>query len=214
MNNNKNIKNIFYPYKVKNLPYSMVSLEPVIDKTTLLIHHDKIYVKYVEKFNYLLMKEPNLQNYTIEELLFNPYLIPANIYRDVLYNAGGIYNHELYFDNLSSRKQEINGCFKDEVCKHFECVNNFYDEIIKLALSPINYHWIICGMTKDKRLVLLGLKDNDTTIPLDIYPLLVIDIAEHAYFIKYHNHKDHYVKSVLEIINYDIVNERLELLNK
>ncbi len=202
--------NLNYPYKVKSLPYDMVSLEPVIDKTTLVIHHDKIYLSYVEKFNLIIKENKDLSNYSIEELIYNPYLIPPTILNKTLYYAGGIYNHELFFDNLTSSKHNmINGLFNKMIIDEYKSFDNYKNIILSLAASPINYHWIITTIDYKNKIETIGLKDNDTTIPLNLYPLLVIDIAEHAYFIKYHNHKDAYVKSIFSIINYDVVNERL-----
>lgn len=205
-----------YPYIVKSLPYDIVSLEPVIDKTTLVIHHDKIYLNYIEKFNLIIKENKDLSKYSIEELIFNPYLIPPTIYNKTLYYAGGIYNHELFFDNLTSAKHNtINGLFNEMILKEYKSFDNYKNIILKLAASPINYHWIITTINCKNKLQTIGLKDNDTTIPLNLYPLLVIDIAEHAYFIKYHNHKEDYVKSIISIINYDVVNERLSnVINK
>ena len=200
-----------YPYKVKSLPYQIVSLEPIIDKTTLSIHHDKIYLNYVEKLNLLIKENKCLENYTIEELIYNPYLIPPTIINKVLYYAGGIYNHELYFDNLSPTKNtQINGLFKDKILEEYKTIENYQETLFNISSSPINYHWIITTINNKNKIETIGLKDNDTSIPLNLYPLLVIDITEHAYFIKYHNHKDHYLKSLLTIINYDVVNERLK----
>lgn len=200
-----------YPYKVKSLPYQIVSLEPIIDKTTLSIHHDKIYLNYVEKLNLLIKENKCLENYTIEELIYNPYLIPPTIINKVLYYAGGIYNHELYFDNLSPTKNtQINGLFKDKILEEYRTIENYQETLFNIASSPINYHWIITTINSKNKIETIGLKDNDTSIPFNLYPLLVIDIAEHAYFIKYHNHKDHYLKNLLTIINYDVINERLK----
>ena len=200
-----------YPYKVKSLPYQIVSLEPIIDKTTLSIHHDKIYLNYVEKLNLLIKENKCLENYTIEELIYNPYLIPPTIINKVLYYAGGIYNHELYFDNLSPTKNtQINGLFKDKILEEYRTIENYQETLFNIALSPINYHWIITTINSKNKIETIGLTDNDTSIPLNLYPLLVIDITEHAYFIKYHNHKDHYLKNLLTIINYDVINERLK----
>lgn len=201
--------NAIYPYEVKPLPYDVGALEAYIDKTTMCIHHDKIYVKYVTKLNLLIKNSNGLDKYSIEELLYNPYLIPANILNDIKYNAGGIYNHELYFNNLSNKKIPCKENFKTLVEKHFNSFEGLKEQIITLTNSPINYHWIILCMCHKGNLKLIGLKDNDTVIPLNLCPLLVIDIAEHAYFIKYHNHKEHYVNNLLEYIDYDVVEERI-----
>ena len=200
-----------YPYKVKSLPYTLVSLEPIIDKITLSIHHNKIYVNYVEKLNLLIKENRELGIYTIEQLICNPYLIPPTILNRVLYYAGGIYNHELYFENISKNKNtQINGLFKDLILKKYNSFEEYKNIILQVASSPINYHWIITTIDSKYKIETIGLKDNDTSIPLNQYPVLVIDIAEHAYFIKYHNHKEHYVSNILTIINYDVVNERLK----
>ena len=115
-----------YPYIVKSLPYDIVSLEPVIDKTTLVIHHDKIYLNYIEKFNLIIKENKDLSKYSIEELIFNPYLIPPTIYNKTLYYAGGIYNHELFFDNLTSAKHNtINGLFNKMILEEYKSFDNY-----------------------------------------------------------------------------------------
>ena len=67
------MSNLNYPYILKSLPYEIVSLEPVIDKTTLVIHHDKIYLNYIEKLNLIIKENKDLSNYSILELIYNPF---------------------------------------------------------------------------------------------------------------------------------------------
>ncbi len=202
-----------YPHIVKSLPYPIVSYEPIIDKLTLSIHHNKIYVNYVKKLNLLIKENKELEKYSIEELIYNPYLIPPTILNTVLYCAGGIYNHELFFNNLSPTKNtQISGPFKKKILEKYHSVEAYKNVIHEIASSPINYNWIITAIDNKNNIQTIGLKDNDTSISLNLYPLLVIDIAEHSYFIKYHNHKDHYVSNILTILNYEVINERLRKL--
>lgn len=209
------MNNTQYPYKVKSLPYPTASLEPIIDKLTLSIHHNKIYVDYVKKLNLLIKNNNTLESFSIEEIIYNPYLIPPTILNKFLYYAGGIYNHELYFSNLSSNKKtQIKGLFKEMILEKYHSIEEYQKLISTIATSPLNFHWIITTIDYKNNLETIGLKDNDTPIPLNLYPLLVIDIAEHAYFIKYHNHKEHYISNILSIINYDVVNERLKKILK
>ena len=122
-----------------------------------------------------------------------------------------VYNHELYFENLCPLKNtQPNGLFKEKIIETYKTLDNYHKIISELVNSPINYHWIITTLNYKNELKTIGLKDNDTSITLNLYPILVIDIAEHAYFIKYHNHKEHYVSNLFSIINYDIVNERIK----
>lgn len=201
--------NVIYPYEVKPLTFDFDSLSNCIDRTTLYIHHDKIYVKYINKLNLLIKNSNGLEKYSLEELLYNPYLIPANILNEIQYNAGGIYNHELFFNNLTNKKIPCKENFINLVNKNFSSFEHLKEQIINLAASTYNYNWIMIGMCHKGNLKLIGLKDNNTIVPLNLYPILVIDIAEHAYFIKYHNHKEHYINTLLSYIDYDIVEERI-----
>ena len=103
-------------YKKIDLDYS--SLEPYIDDLTLNIHYNKHYGKYLDNLNKLLDSVNYDYKYSLKELVKNINIIPEDIRGEVLYNAGGVLNHKLYFSTLNTRgKKEVSGNFnKEETC--------------------------------------------------------------------------------------------------
>ena len=90
-----------YPFSLPPLPYPYDALRPQIDERTLHFHHDKHFATYVENLNKLLADQPEYQSWTLEQLCQNWCQLPEEIRQSVRNNAGGVYNHDLYFRDLS-----------------------------------------------------------------------------------------------------------------
>jgi superoxide dismutase, Fe-Mn family len=94
-----------YPYKVPDLGYPYDALEPYIDTTTMQIHHDKHHAAYVENLNKALADaDPKFQQLSLEELLTSLDTLPENIRTAVRNNAGGHYNHSLFWKFLKKNE--------------------------------------------------------------------------------------------------------------
>lgn len=136
-------KNNVYPYKVLPLPYEVDAIEPVVSSKTMKLHHDGLYKDYVIKLNQEILKEPALGNYLLEEILFNPTVIEEKHKDKVLTNAGGIYNHELYFNILTpKRDSKMSQLLKQALIKKHHTVEAFYLAITTECLSHQNYDWV------------------------------------------------------------------------
>ena len=88
--------NSHYPFEKINLDYSLRDLSLLISEDTLINHYNNYYLKYLNNLNNKLSTLTNLQNLSLDELLFNPNLIPNEAVKDILYNAGGVYNHQIF----------------------------------------------------------------------------------------------------------------------
>ena len=88
------------PFTVPPLPYAFDALEPYIDKQTMEIHHDKHHGAYVTNLNKALDGHADLQAKSLEDLLKNLDSIPENIRATVRNNAGGHWNHSLFWTQM------------------------------------------------------------------------------------------------------------------
>ena len=95
-------------YLLTNLPYEYDFLEPYIDTHTLGLHKNKHQKNYLSKLNQLLMENNYNFNYPIEELYQHIDEFPLSSREDILFNLGGVINHDIYFDSMSSKREEPN----------------------------------------------------------------------------------------------------------
>ena len=89
-----------YPFDLMPLPYDYDALEPYMDVETLHYHHDKHLKTYVDNLNTLLKDQPLYQSWTLEELLTRLDELPEELRQPVMNNAGGVYNHHLFFETM------------------------------------------------------------------------------------------------------------------
>ncbi len=198
-----------YPYPLVPLPYAYDALEPHIDLETLHFHHDKHLKTYVENLNKAIEPYPDLHNKTLLSLLLNLDKVPDEIKTPVKNNGGGVYNHQLYFESMNpSGKKEPGGAFLGRVNHKFGNVDNLKAELKSKGLSQFGsgYAWLVA--TQDDELMVVNLPNQETPLPLNLKPLLLVDVWEHAYYLKYQNRRAGYLDNWMSLINWQVVEDR------
>jgi Fe-Mn family superoxide dismutase len=190
-------------YVLKPLSYSYDALEPYIDARTMEIHHSKHYQGYVDKLNETLLKVPQLLEKDLEELLKNPNVVPAEIRQDVINYGGGVYNHELFWLNMSPnglRKpaEPLNAA----ILKAFGSYENWWGKFALAAKGKFGSGWVWLVKDKDRNLSIVATSNQDSPLALGFYPLLGIDVWEHAYYLKYQNRRAEYVDTWINVIDW------------
>ena len=180
-------------FTLKQLPYDYDALEPVIDKKTVMIHHDKHQQTYVDNLNKALDKHPELFNMSLVDIIKNLDDIPKDIEQAVINNAGGVFNHEFYWDSLTSNKNKIPT-----------------GELKKAIDNQFGSGWAWLVLNENKELEIMSTPNQNNPMSLGKTPLLTIDVWEHAYYLKYQNKRADYVVNFFNIINWDVVSERFE----
>ena len=89
-----------YPFTLPPLPYGYDALEPELDEKVLRFHHDKHFAAYVDALNQLLERAPAYQSWSLRKLCLRWEALPEELRQGVRNNAGGVYNHGLYFRTL------------------------------------------------------------------------------------------------------------------
>lgn len=197
-----------YPFEVKELPYDYDALEPYLSKEILEFHHNKHYVTYVNKLNEIIKNYPNLQNMTLEQLLTESEHIPSEIRTAIKNNAGGVYNHELYFACMNSADCELpTDRLALAINASFGSIENFKAELSASAINQFGsgYAWLILSNNK---LEIISTPNQDTPIAPTVTPLLCIDVWEHAYYLQYQNRRPDYVENWFNLINWSYVGAR------
>lgn len=199
------------------LSYDFSALEPFIDRATMEVHYTGHHATYTKNLNDLINQIPGAKGKTIEEILINLNEIPQEHQTAIRNNGGGFLTHNLYFQSLSPNgAKEPGGLFKNQIEKDFGNFKTLCDELKKASISQFGsgYGWLVyCG--KEKQLKIKQTANQE--IPMinnDIKPLLLIDVWEHAYYLKHKNKRADHMGDIFNVIDWDVVSGRYELANK
>ncbi len=193
-----------YKFELMPLPYDYSALEPYIDTKTMQIHHDRHLQTYVDNLNAALSGYPEYQNWPLEKLIRHSNWLPDEIRTKVKNNAGGVYNHNLYFNNLSpNKKTQPSGALADAINSVFGSFENFKEAFKKQALAVFGsgYAWLV--VDKDNQLRIITTANQDTPLTLDACPLMTIDVWEHAYYLKHYNKRADYIDDWFNVVDFD-----------
>ena len=194
-------------FELPKLQYSYDALEPYIDKETMEIHYTKHHQSYVDKLNKALEGHEELLGKTVEELLKNLEGVSEEIRTAVKNNAGGHLNHNFFWTILKKDIQP-NGEILEAIRKDFRSYENFLQEFKFSAISQFGsgWAWLVFNPLGNK-LEITKTRDHENPITENKIPLLVIDVWEHAYYLKYQNRRPEYIDNFFKVINWEKVNE-------
>ena len=193
-------------YKLSELPYGYDSLEPFIDTHTLGLHKNKHQKNYLNKLNELLVKNNYDFKYPIIELPFYINKLNINNKEDIMFNLGGVINHDIYFNSMSKNKTSPNSRLMEEIINRFDSFENFIKEFKEKALSikGSGYTFLVIN---NGSLDIINLLNQDNPYNYGYTPLLGIDMWEHAFYINYENKKDIYIDNFFEVIDFKNAND-------
>lgn len=193
-------------YKFVNtpLPYAFEAMEPYIDKKTMYLHHDKHLQTYIDNLNRTLSNHPELQNWTLEQLIINAPCLPKEIRSDIKNNGGGVFNHQFYFSNLANPAfpQPV-GILEQAMENAFGSYPSFRNQFKEAALSVFGsgYAWLVVNAAG--QLGILTTKNQDTPLEMGLVPVLNIDVWEHAYYLKHYNLRADYIDDWFHVVNWE-----------
>jgi len=197
-------------YKLDSIDYSYNALEPVISENTIFIHHTKHHQKYLDNLNKLLNENNYDYQYTKEELVNKIDIFPIKDRGSILFNLGGVLNHDLYFDIIGPDNHEIMGKFKEKIINQYGSFDNFKNEFIRLAKVLVGSGYTFLVLNKNNRLEIINTSNQDTPYSYGLIPIMNMDLWEHAYYLDYQNNKDEYINNFFSIIDFTKVNKRYE----
>ena len=191
-------------FELPQLDYAYDALEPQIDARTMEIHHTKHHAAYTNNLNNLIAGT-NLEGTSIENVLANVDKYPAGVRN----NAGGFYNHNLYWKVLKPGGSKTpSGDLKAAIEKSFGSIELFKEEFAKAAATRFGSGWAWLIKVEDSLVVSSSPnQDNPLMSVAEVKgtPILGIDVWEHAYYLNYQNRRPDYVAAFWELINWDVV---------
>jgi Fe-Mn family superoxide dismutase len=197
---------------IDKLPYSYSAIKRFVDPETMDIHYNKHYKGYVKKLNDALSSRKG--DLELEDIIKSISKFDTKVRN----NAGGAFNHALFWKMLSPTKQTPKGIVVDKIKKQYGSFNKFKEEFNKTALDRFGSGWAWLILTKTGRLKIMSTPNQDNPLMNVIegggYPILGLDVWEHAYYLRYRNKRDQYIKNFWDCVNWEFVNELYDLRMK
>ena len=191
---------------IEKLPYSYSALKRFVDPETMDVHYNKHYKGYVKKLNDAL-SEKNYGDLELEEII-----LKVSKFNDkIRNNAGGAFNHALFWKMLSPKKQLPKGDLIKKINNQYGSLKKLKDEFNQIASERFGSGWVWLILLKNGNLKIMSTPNQDNPM-MDIvdkggFPLLGLDVWEHAYYLRYKNKRYQYVKNFWNYINWEFVDQ-------
>lgn len=180
-----------------------INYVPLLSEETMNLHVQKLYKGYLDRLRKITSDDPlvavlNISNYPISER------------GNILYNAGGVLNHELYFEELNQHgSHEPKNRLKLVIDKKYGNFENFKQEFIKTAKQLVGSGYTFLVL-QDKELNIVNMSNQETPYSYDMIPIMNIDLWEHAYYLDYKTNKDAYIEAFFKLLDFDVIENRYD----
>ena len=199
-------------FQLEKLPYAYDALVPDIAALTMEMHYSKHYLTYTNNLNKAITGTP-LENLTIEEVLTK--LDPSVL--EIKNNAGGYYNHSLYFKCMGPKSEENNqpkDTLATAIAKKFGSFDQFTTAFKDEATKQFGSSWVWLIVDRSGNLQITSTQNQDNPLMRNAVvpgkPILALDLWEHAYYLDYQYKRKNYVDAFFNVINWKKVSENYE----
>jgi len=186
-------------YKLPDLPYAYNALEPYIDEATMRLHHDKHHAAYVAGFNTALKK--------LEEARAKgDFASVQALSKAAAFHGSGHAMHALFWQVMcpsAQSKAPASGALYEALARDFGSLDSFKKQFSEAAKTVEGSGWAVLAYEPlGKRLIVLQAENHQKLTVQGSVPLLVLDVWEHAYYLKYQNRRADYVDAWWNIVNW------------
>ena len=196
------------PFTLPSLPYAHDALEPHIDTTTMQIHHGKHHQAYVDNLNKAIAGTPH-ESKSLEELVANA----GSISPAVRNNGGGHWNHTFFWESLAPNAGgKPEGALAAAIDAAFGSFDAFKEKFSNAGMTRFGSGWAWL-LVKDGKLEISSTPNQDNPMMGFVKdggkPILGLDVWEHAYYLKYQNRRDEYIKNFWRVVDWEYVADSL-----
>lgn len=196
------------------LPYGYNALEPVIDAQTMELHYSKHAATYAKNLKEAAAAEKIDTSRPLEDVLASV----SKYSPKVRNNGGGHYNHELFWKSMIAKGPgKPSGKLLSAIENDFGSFEDFKTKFTGAGLTRFGsgWAWLLAG--DGKKLAVASTPNQDNPL-MDVsevkgFPLLGLDVWEHAYYLKYQNKRADYIEAWWKVVNWDFVQQRFEKMS-
>jgi superoxide dismutase, Fe-Mn family len=190
------------------LPYNPNFLEPYMDEETMNLHykfHHGGAVKGANKDQQEIKKALESNNFELSDYWT----------KKLAFHFSSHVLHSIFWTNLTNKKNDPTGLLLQRIEKHFGTFDKLKGLLAQISKSVDGNGWGILGYQPySDSLVVLQCENHEKLTQWGVIPLLIIDVWEHAYYLKFRNKRDAFVDNIFNIINWDNVAQRLDIALK
>lgn len=197
-------------YSVPPLPYDYKALEPHIDEQTMRIHHDKHHVAYANGLNAAIKGLAAARD-------SGDFAGVAALSRQLTFHGGGFFNHLVFWNNMAPAGKggggKPSGKLADAIARDFGSFEKFQAHFTAATVAVEGNGWgLLAWHPALRRLTVMTMMNQQLGAVAGAMPLLMCDVWEHAYYLKYQNMRADYVKAWWNVVNWANVEERFSAI--
>lgn len=192
-------------YKYNNLNYESEALINLLSLKSIDI--EKEYgMLYLNKLNSLLNLNNYDYRYTKEELINHIDIFPLDIRADILYNLGGVLNHESFINSINSNFV-LNNEITRELIKEYGSISNFKNTFKNTAFNLVGSGHTYLVIDRYNKFNIINLSNEEVPYSFEFIPIITLDLWEHAYLYKYNLNKNEYINNFLNSLDFKKIND-------
>lgn len=185
-----------------NIP--SINYVPLLSEETMFLHIHKLYHGYLSRLKKLTQDDPI-------EVVLNIDQYPLKERGNLLYNAGGVLNHELYFEEINQQaRHEPKGKLKEEIENKYGSYQDFKQKFIEIAQKLVGSGYTFLVLDYKKELDIVNMSNQETPYSYGMVPIMNIDLWEHAYYLDYKTDKNIYLEAFFDLLDFDVIDNRYE----
>lgn len=192
------------------LPYSYTALNDAIDAQTMEIHYTKHAAAYAANLQEAARNEGVDTNKPLEDVLRRVSKYSAKLRN----NGGGHYNHEMFWKSMSPNGGQPTGKLATAIDSSFNSFESFKTQFGDAGKNRFGSGWAWLFVDKDKHLRIGSTPNQDNPLmdnaEIKGYPILGLDVWEHAYYLRYQNKRADYINNWWRVVNWDYVQQRFD----
>ncbi|HEV8292367.1 MAG TPA: superoxide dismutase [Tepidisphaeraceae bacterium] len=190
------------------LPYDFAALEPHIDAKTMELHHGKHHQTYVNNLNAAIEKAPELASKSLDDLMRGAGKLPESVRTAVRNNGGGHWNHSMFWQIMAPKGGgEPGGSLATAIKSAFGDFTKFREQFSAAGVGRFGSGWAWLINTGGK-LSITSTPNQDNPLMEGQKAIMVLDVWEHAYYLKYQNRRPDYITAWWNVVNWKEVEKR------
>lgn len=201
----------YYPFPLQPLPYCCSGLAPCLNRETVCNHYEHHHRNYVNQLNQALLPYPAYQNWSLEQLLIDWKALPEAIGVQVLRNAGGVYNHNLYWNSMTPCGTDTPlGTLGKAISEQYHSFTLFRQQFQTSAIAIFGSGWTWLVVDGNGTLQIINTANQEVPDLRQLQPLLVLDLWEHAYYLQYRSNRQRYLEHWWHLVNWRFAEDRYQ----